>query len=563
MGQSSEPAIVGNTLLVQDETTLATLQDALARSNRDLEQLFTLSLDLICIAGTDGFFKRINPAFSRVLGYTVDELTAVPFLSFVHPEDVEATLEQVAKLAGGALTIAFVNRYRRKDDTYIWLSWKAAPVPEEGLIYALARDITEDRERERALQSREAQLRGVFDAVLDGVITIDARGRVASYNPGAERIFGWQAAEVIGQNVKMLMPEPYQSAHDGYLDSFARTRVPKVIGIGREVTGQNKNGTTFPMDLSVTEIRGEGEIRFVGLVRDLTEKRRLETVANGMLARDAFQQGRIDVASGILHDLGNALTGIASRAVDAESVIKRTGEHGELAAKTAAFLRSNLTSLESALGAAKASALVGLVTALATDMADSRVQALESLAKMINFLSHAQELLSTHRSYSGAGSGPVKEVAAVKKFLNDAVMLTSDSVTKRGGRIQVHCAPDLPPIVLERSRFMQVLVNLVKNAVEACDETEPMTAPIIDLRATRSGEGLAVEVCDNGPGFAREEAENLFQPGYSTKSRGSGTGLGASRRIIEAMGGFLTLHSPGPGKGAMARIALPSKVFQS
>src|SRR5579859_2505239 len=127
-------------------------------------------------------------------------------------------------------------------------------------------------------ESMEAveRLRSVVNHVLDGIITIDSRGTVTTFNPAAERIFGFAASEVIGQNVKLLMPEPYHSQHDGYLAGYLQTGAAKIIGIGREVVGRRKDGSTFPMDLAVSEFRLGEERYFTGIVRDITERKRAE-----------------------------------------------------------------------------------------------------------------------------------------------------------------------------------------------------------------------------------------------------------------------------------------------
>src|SRR5688572_26551260 len=129
---------------------------------------------------------------------------------------------------------------------------------------------------EQALTESEARTRAILDAAVDAIITIDERGRVESMNPAAERLFGYPAAEVLGQNVKMLMPEPYRHEHDGYLHNYLSTGQRKIIGIGREVVGLRKDGSTFPMDLAVSEVRLGARRLFTGIVRDITERKKAE-----------------------------------------------------------------------------------------------------------------------------------------------------------------------------------------------------------------------------------------------------------------------------------------------
>ncbi len=134
-----------------------------------------------------------------------------------------------------------------------------------------------EREKaEEALRESEARTRSILNTTVDGIITITERGIVESLNPAAERIFGYCAAEVIGQNVKMLMPEPYRSEHDGYIGNYTRTGEAKIIGIGREAVGRRKDGSTFPMDLAVSATRLDRQCLFTGVVRDITELNELD-----------------------------------------------------------------------------------------------------------------------------------------------------------------------------------------------------------------------------------------------------------------------------------------------
>ena len=156
-----------------------------------------------------------------------------------------------------------------------------------------------------ALVESEAKMRAILNTAVDGIITIDERGMIETYNAAAERLFGYRADEVIGRNVKMLMPEPYQSEHDGYLGNYLSTGRAKIIGIGREVFGLRKDGTTFPMDLAVSEVKFGGRRLFTGIVRDLTERKRLE---RELLEISDREQRRIGQD---LHDgLGQVLAGV-------------------------------------------------------------------------------------------------------------------------------------------------------------------------------------------------------------------------------------------------------------
>jgi two-component system, LuxR family, sensor kinase FixL len=137
-----------------------------------------------------------------------------------------------------------------------------------------------EQEREHPFRDSteaEERMQSIVNHVVDGIISIDARGTITTINPAAERLFGYDESEIVGQNIKLLMPEPYHSQHDGYIDSYLRTGQAKIIGIGREVVGRRKDGSTFPMDLAVSQFRLGERRYFTGIVRDISERKRSET----------------------------------------------------------------------------------------------------------------------------------------------------------------------------------------------------------------------------------------------------------------------------------------------
>lgn len=185
------------------------LESRQRRAEEELIHFFDLSLDLFCIANTRGYFQRINENFSRVLGYSVDELTTRQFISFVHPEDQPKTLTEIAMLARGEPTIQFVNRYRHKEGHFIWLEWTARSIREEGVIYAVARDVSERIRLEKEKVRAEAdcmRLAEIVRAASDAIIGLDGKGLVQNWNSGAERLFGFSANEILGKSFGKLLP---------------------------------------------------------------------------------------------------------------------------------------------------------------------------------------------------------------------------------------------------------------------------------------------------------------------------------------------------------------------
>jgi PAS domain S-box-containing protein len=170
----------------------------------------------------------------------------------------------------------------------------------------IARDITEQKQVEQALRGSEARWRAIVESAVDGIVVIDARGTVEAFNRAAERLFGYAADEVVGRNVKMLMPAPYHDEHDGYLARYRATGIQKIIGIGREVTGLRKDGSPFPLHLSVGEALIEGESKFTGILHDLTERVQLET----QLREQSALMRLGEMAAVVAHEVKNPLTGI-------------------------------------------------------------------------------------------------------------------------------------------------------------------------------------------------------------------------------------------------------------
>jgi PAS domain S-box-containing protein len=238
----------------------------LKQAQTERDRFFTISLDLLCIVGFDGYFKRLNSAWSNALGYSSAELLAKPIMEFIHPDDREATLVEAKKLISGAPSIYFENRYICKDGSYKWLLWTASPFSEEGLIYAVARDITSRKKAESELQRQAVAM----SAAYDGIAIFNARKECIYSNEAYLKMYGLtSASELHGKKLKML----YSHGEIQYLE---REVMPMVLEKGYcniEATGQRDDGTVFPQELSLTMLAG-GEI--ISIVRDITKRKQAE-----------------------------------------------------------------------------------------------------------------------------------------------------------------------------------------------------------------------------------------------------------------------------------------------
>ena len=258
-----------------DITRIKDMEASLLDAESRYRKLVELAPDLTCVV-TDGIITLINSAGADVLKTPSPEhLVGRSFLEFVHPDFRRLFSTDLSILIKDSWTPV---RLIRADGETIDAEVSAVAFSERGLktIMLVARDVSERNRAANVLITRDEQLQGIMETVVNGIITIDARGIVQSYNRAAEDIFGYSAAEVVGRNVSMLMPEPDRGQHDGYLKNYLKTRKAHIIGQGREVTGQRKNGETFPMDLAVSELKhGDGYL-FTGVVRDISEQKRAE-----------------------------------------------------------------------------------------------------------------------------------------------------------------------------------------------------------------------------------------------------------------------------------------------
>ncbi len=238
------------------EVMTAHFQGDRRRAERDLVQFFDLSLDLFCIAGADGYFRRVNGNFQRLLGYTDEEMTSRPFLDFVHPDDRGKTDGQTEQLAVGEPCVQFVNRYRHADGHYLWFEWSAQAVPEERATYAVARDVTDRVTLEEAHRPGERARLHLESAVNSADLAIHSTGldgTVVSWNPGAEHLYGYRADEVVGQPQPRLYPAGREAEESDALDRLRRGGQVEHF----ETTRLRRDGTEVPVSLTVSCVRDE------------------------------------------------------------------------------------------------------------------------------------------------------------------------------------------------------------------------------------------------------------------------------------------------------------------
>jgi len=361
----------------------------------------------------------------------------------------------------------------------------------------------------------ELQLRSILDTVPDGIIVIDERGAVQSFSPAAERLFGYTAGEVIGQNVRILMPAPYGAVHDAYLQRYLTTGERRIIGIGRVVVGQRKGGETFPMELQVGEFSFAGGRYFTGFVRDLTEqqaaKRRIQD-----LQAELLHASRLSVmgqmASTMAHELNQPLTAVVNYLEAARHLLEGTAGSG---------------------GAGRTGELIGRAVAQAE---------------------RAGAVIRKLRQFVGKGETE-RRAESLNKLVEEALALALVGARQSGVRVTLELEPELPPVLVDGVQIQQIVLNLVRNAVEAMEAAERRELTI--ATGVLRGEGAAeVRVVDTGPGIPPDIAARLFEPFVTTKATGMGLGLSICREIAEAHQGGLAA-APNPKGGTVFRLTLP------
>ncbi len=243
--------------------------ESLRQSQSELERLFSYSLEMLCVAGLDGYFKRVNPAFERTLGYDAGELLSRPFIEFVHPDDREATLAEIRKLSLGIATAHFTNRYCRKDGVYRWLRWTAVPQQREGLVYASASDITDQKRAEDWFQA-------LLELAPDAIVIADSAGKIILINAQTEGLFGYRREELLGQPVEMLVPDRLRRGHAAQRGQYTADPRVKSMGSRADLPARRKDGSEFRAEIALSPIPMEGDTAVFSVIRDVTAGRRVE-----------------------------------------------------------------------------------------------------------------------------------------------------------------------------------------------------------------------------------------------------------------------------------------------
>jgi two-component system sensor kinase FixL len=362
------------------------------------------------------------------------------------------------------------------------------------------------------LLAREAHLQSILDTVPEGMVVIDEQATMQYFSSAAERLFGYGADETVGCNVKMLMPSPYRENHDAYLERYLQTGERRIIGIGRVVVGERKDGSTFPMELAVGEMKSSNRRFFTGFIRDLTERQKTEARLQE-LQSELVHISRLtamgEMASTLAHELNQPLSAIANYMKGSRRLLE--GSNDEPAA-----------TVRDAIDKAAAQA----------------VRAGQIIRRLRDFVARGE----TER-----------RVESITKLVEEASALALVGAKEQDVRVRYQLDPRIDLVLADKVQIQQVLLNLVRNAIDAMVDS---TRRELTIAASPTRDNMiTISVADTGPGIAPEVSAQLFQPFVTTKRQGMGVGLSISRTIIEAHGGEIWTE-PNPGGGTIFRFTL-------
>jgi len=485
------------------------------QAEEERDRFFTLSIDMLCIAGFDGYFKRLNPAWERTLGFTVEELTAEPFLHFVHPDDREATMAETQKVVSGSDAIFFENRYRCQDGSYKWLVWMATPYVDQQLIYATARDITEHKQAEAALRESEARYKHLVEHANDIIYRVDAQGHFTFCNPTAISLLGYSPEELIGRSyLDLIRPDFHRKMKKLYTSQL----VNQAQNTYYEFPVVTKAGAEKWLGQNVQLVIEKGQVvGFQAIARDITERKAME--AELALARDAaLESARLksEFLANVSHEIRTPMNGIIGM--------------------TGLLLDTPLAPEQRKFAETVQSSADALLTII-NDLLDiSKIEAGKLKVETLDF-----DLRAT---------------------VEGAVEILAERAQSKGIELALLVYRDVPTLLRgDPGRLRQVLTNLAGNAIKFTDRGE------VVVRVTKEAETadrvvVRVTVSDTGIGIPEEAQQYIFQAfaqadGSTTrKYGGTGLGLAISQQLVGLMGGEISVESEA-GRGSTFSFTLP------
>ena len=471
------------------------------------------SNDAIVGKNLDGIVTFWNEAAERLFGFSAEEMIGEPITRIIPTERLAEEASILERLRRGERLTNFITMRRTKSGLIIPVSLTISPIrDDDGHIIGIskiARDLSEQQRLAQELRQREELLRSILETAPHGLIVIDTRGKMESFSPSAQRMFGYAEDEVLGRNLSMLMPEPDRSRHDAYLSRYLRTGERRIIGIGRLINAQRKDGSIFPIELAVGEAIVPGHHVFTGFIRDMTQRLEQERRLTELQA-ELLHVSRVS-------DLGQMMSALAHEVTQPLTAI------------------SNYVSGIRRLLTPETPPLIGQAIDRIAEQGERARGIVQSLRSLVRKEARARQAEDLHTI--------INEIGALALAGSD-----------RSIDLRVDVEPEAARVHVDKVMIQQVLLNLMRNAVEAMNSS-PMR--MLEVAAARRGENVEVVVADSGPGIPLSVQSRLFQPFVTTKSEGLGIGLSICRAIVESHGGTLNAENS-DGRGASFRFTIPA-----
>lgn len=482
------------------------LVQSLAVEGERAQGVLQVAADGILTIDESGLIEYVNPAISQIFGFDADELIGQNvrlLMPAPHEKAHDGYLENYRhtrerKILGVGREVMA----RHRDGTSFPIELAVSEVLEGSrrTFTGTIRDISARREAEAVVREDHDRLRGIFDSAIDGIVAIDESGKILEVNRAVERIFGYTPDELLHENVRLLMPSPFRDEHDSYIERYLETGKKRIIGIGREVRGLRQDGTTFPLHLAISEGYIDHQRVFTAFLRDLGRLREAEE-----RVRQSEQLAELStISAGIAHDVGTPMTTILG--------------YAELLQKTATTPKNR-----------------------------------ERAGHIVDQVRRVKDLLRTLLDIARPRNASPQAMSLVD-VLDHSLEFFRERLKGRGIVVERNYSP-VSEVVANRDRLEQVFLNLIVNAIDAMPSGGTLT-----VHLTQPSPEL-IEICvgDTGIGIEADVLDQIFEPFYTTKERGKGTGLGllVSQRIIHDHGGKISAASE-IGAGTRISILLPS-----
>ncbi|MTW19776.1 PAS domain S-box protein [Allochromatium palmeri] len=497
--------VYGFIAIESDITAQKRAEDALQLSNLRLRSLFELSpLGIALNDMASGDFIEVNDALIAPTGYSREEFLALSYWDLTPKAYADQEQAQLASLKSTGRYGPYEKEYIRKDGRRYPVLLNGVTIEDPGgtRIWSIVQDISERKRAEQAIRDQAQQTQAIVDNIVDGLITIDCEGTIASANPAALRIFDYASEEVIGENVGMLMPEPQGRAHDSYMRHYLTTGVARVVGFNREMEGRRRDGTVFPIELAVSEVSCQDQPMYIGMVRDITERKRVERMKS-------------EFVSTVSHELRTPLTSISG-----SLGLLLGGAMGELPATMRPLLEI----------AHKNSQRLNYLINDLLDMEKIAAGKMQFNMQETALMPLVEQAVSANQSYG--------EACGVRLELTERI---AEEITVR----------------VDSQRLQQVLANFLSNAAKFSPE-----GGTVEVGVRRRGTNARIWVRDHGPGIPREFHSRIFEKfsqadaSDSRQRGGTGLGLAITKELMARMGGAVGFESVF-GEGATFWAELP------